>query len=631
MGFIDWDLATNRVEISDEVYRLMGLERDAVPLTRAQMASLVHADDLSLVGENLRSAARGEQELRMDHRMVRADGRVIWVHAQAELSRDAAGNPQALLGTIVDITARKTMELALRDSEARLRLALDATRIGIWDWNLLTDSWYANATYFQMLGYQPTGQKEYRQFWSERTHPEDRQRVVENMETVRDQGQPGFDIEFRLRHADGSYRWVNSIGRAIEFDEHGRAVRLLGLRIDITERKMAEARLAESEARAAHAQKMDAVGQLTGGIAHDFNNLLTVIIGNSDYLAEQLREQPRLAELADMIRAAGERAAELTGRLLAFARRQALEPKRIEPRAIIDGMLALLRRTLGEHIDIEALADPDIWTVYIDPGQLEMAILNLCINARDAMPSGGRLLLETANVAVGQGCAATDLEVVPGEYVMIAVTDNGIGIPTEQVAKVFDPFFTTKSSGKGTGLGLSMVYGFTKQSGGSVKIHSQVGQGTVVKLYLPRVRSPATEAASADDTHLPHDSRGEEVILLVEDDALVRRHAARLLEDLGYRLLVAADGAEALDLARGDRPIDLLFTDVVMRGGMNGPELAARVRKLRPNLAVLYTSGYTENAIIDGGSGDKATMLLHKPYDRRSLARKVRQALASPA
>ncbi len=629
LGFIDWDLATNRVELSDGTCRLLGIGRDSAPTMNDQMVALVHPDDRHLVGENLQRGARGEKEYNIDHRMIRSDGSVLWVHAQAELIRDDAGRPMTMFGTIVDITARKKGELALQDSEERLRFTLEVTRIGIWDWDLRTDQWNANATYFQMLGYEPSVQSEHRRFWNERVHPEDREWVVQKMLAVRDQGPPEFHIEYRLRHADGSHRWISSLGRAIEFDERGRAVRMLGIRADVTERKMAEARLAESEARATHAQKLESIGLLTGGIAHDFNNLLTVVIGNAEQLAEELRGQPRLTQLAEIVRTAGERGADLTGRLLAFARRQALEPKLIEPSRIVAGMLALLRRTLGEPVAVEVAGDPQTWAVYIDPGQLEQAILNLCINARDAMPNGGDLRIETKNAVLSQESTAEDFEVEPGAYVIVAITDTGSGIPQDRLARVFDPFFTTKPVGKGTGLGLSMVYGFTKQSGGTVKIHSEMGVGTTVKLYLPRAHSEAAAAHPQEPVPALPARRGAEVILLVEDDTLVRNHAARLLKDLGYRVLLAANGFEALEIARGDQSIDLLFTDVMMAGGMSGPDLAARMFALRPRLPVLFTSGYTENAIVQQERVGSGALWLHKPYDRRALDDKVRQALAT--
>ncbi len=630
MGFIDWNLATNEVELSDEVYHLLGLDREIGPTMNVHLVEMVHPDDRTRVGEALERAARGEADYDLDHRMIRADGGVIWVHAQAVLSRDPAGQPETLLGTIVDITARKVAELALRESESRLRLALEVTQIGIWDWDLRVDDWSANGTYFHMLGYDRSVHAAHRQFWSERVHPDDRQRVVETMLDVRDRGLPRFDIEYRIRHADGTYRWVNSVGRATEFDPQGRAVRLVGIRGDITERKLAAARLAESEARVARAQKLESIGQLTGGIAHDFNNLLTVIIGNSEDLIEELHDRPQLAQLAGTVKVAGERGAELTSRLLAFARKQALEPKRIQAAAIVHGVLTLLRRTLGAHIEIDVVAEPDTWPVHVDPGQLEQALLNLCINARDAMPGGGRIVIESANVVLSRDDVAAEVGVPAGDYVMVAVADTGSGIPADQLALVFDPFYTTKPAGKGTGLGLSMVYGFTIQSGGAVKIYSEVGAGTVVKLYLPRASGGPASEPSRDSATSAHLARGDELILLVEDDGLVRSHATRLLQSLGYRVLPAANGPEALEIARGERTIDLLFTDVMMPGGMSGPELALHIRKVRPNLRVLFTSGYTDNAIVHFGRVDPGTALLHKPYDRRRLAEKIQQALAGP-
>lgn len=432
--------------------------------------------------------------------------------------------------------------------------------------------------------------------------------------------------ELEEKCKDGSHvvvecRWTLVIG------DDGAPQSILAINTNVTERKLAEARLAQSEARAAHAQKLESIGQLTGGIAHDFNNLLTVIIGNSEELSERLRDRPELATLARMVQSCGERGAELTSRLLAFARRQALEPKRIDLGEAVEGMLALIRRTLGEHIRIENFVDGGVWAVNVDPNQLGLAMLNLCINARDAMPDGGRLMIEIANVVIGEDYAGAGFDIATGEYVMIAITDTGCGIQTADLPRVFDPFFTTKAPGKGTGLGLSMVYGFTKQSGGNVKVYSEVGSGTVVKLYLPRAQDGSLGNCEQPGTIVPRRLEGDETILLVEDDDLVRGHAERLLEGLGYRVLVATNGPDALKIAGGEHAIDLLFTDVMMPGGMNGPQLALRVRELRPGLPVLYTSGYTENAIVHHARVDAGVNLLHKPYDRRALALKIRQTL----
>jgi PAS domain S-box-containing protein len=388
---------------------------------------------------------------------------------------------------------------------------------------------------------------------------------------------------------------------------------------DISERKRLEDQLRQ-------AQKMETVGQLTGGVAHDFNNLLTVILGNAEDLADELKDDPQLLELAEMTRIAAERGAELTKRLLAFARRQALDPRPTDVNALLGSIEGLLRRTLGEDIAIELVRDTGLWPALADATQLEAAVLNLCVNARDAMPAGGRLTIETANSSLDDVYADAHPELQPGEYVKIAVTDTGSGMPPEVVARAFEPFFTTKEVGRGSGLGLSMVYGFVKQSGGHVKIYSEPGHGTVVKLYMPRARAlGAVEAVPK----LP-EMRGTGTILAVEDDELVRRRVEGQLAALGYKVIAAHDGPSALAVLRGQEPIDLLFTDVVMPGGMDGGELAEAARALRPELPVLFTSGYTERGIVQRGRLEPGIHLLNKPYRRQELAEKVREMLRPP-
>ncbi|MBL8705245.1 MAG: response regulator, partial [Rhodospirillales bacterium] len=371
-------------------------------------------------------------------------------------------------------------------------------------------------------------------------------------------------------------------------------------------------------------QKMEAVGQLTGGVAHDFNNLLTVILGSNEMLAQSLAGNPELRGIAELAVKAAERGAELTNRLLAFGRRQALSPTPSDINRLLAGMEKLLRRTLGEHVDIEMVQSGGLWKAMVDTGQIENAILNLCLNARDAMPQGGRLTIETANVRLDAAYADRHSELEPGQYVMVAVSDTGTGMDAATLERAFEPFFTTKEVGKGSGLGLSMVYGFIKQSKGHVRIYSEQGQGTTVKLYLPRAYTgkPTEEEASGGVAA----RRGDEKILLVEDDELVRDHVSAQLKSLGYDVVVAANGPEALDLIRRSA-FDLLFTDIVMPGGMNGRQLADEARKLRPTMPVLFTSGYTENAIVHHGRLDPGVHLLQKPYRRQELAAKLRAVL----
>ena len=387
---------------------------------------------------------------------------------------------------------------------------------------------------------------------------------------------------------------------------------------DVTEAR----RLAE---QVQHAQRMDSLGQLTGGVAHDFNNLLTVILGNAETLSEAYAPDARQRLMADMIATAARRGAEMTQRLLAFARRQALDPRPTDVNQLVRRFAPLLERTLGGHIELEMVHAGGLWRAQVDPGQLEVALLNLAVNARDAMPEGGRLTIETANARLDEDYAAGNSGVTPGQYVMVAVSDTGHGIPADLLPRVFEPFFTTKEVGKGTGLGLPMVYGFAKQSQGHVAIYSEVDRGTTVRLYLPRlVGAMADEAVPAAPVAQAGD--GEQV-LLVEDDDLVRAFAVQQLTSLGYRVLEARNGPEALRELQAHPDVALLFTDVTMPGGMSGRQLADAARALRPGLPVLYASGYTENAIVHHGRLDPGVLLLGKPYLRAELASKLRQAL----
>jgi PAS domain S-box-containing protein len=372
------------------------------------------------------------------------------------------------------------------------------------------------------------------------------------------------------------------------------------------------------------AQRLESLGHLTGGIAHDFNNLLTIMLGNADMLVESLAHDETLRPLAELTQTAAARGAELTSRLLAFARKQPLDPQPTDVRALMDGMSLILARTLGTSIELAVSHGEALWPTLIDAPQLENAVLNLCLNARDAMPNGGQLTIETRNVQLDGDYADSNVEVAPGDYVLIAVSDTGTGMAPEVRDRAFEPFFTTKAHGAGSGLGLSMVFGFAKQSRGHVQLYSELGQGTTVKLYLPRAAEPAPSLQEpAGSTAFG----GQECILVVEDNALVREHVTSLLKGLGYRVIVAPDATKALETLRTGEPVDLLFTDIVMPGGMDGRQLGEAARSLRPGLPVLFTSGYTEMAVTRQGRLDGPMHLLNKPYRRIDLASKLRSLL----
>ena len=446
-------------------------------------------------------------------------------------------------------------------------------------------------------------------------HPGDLERAREEMRAAR-QGRATRNFDCRYVHRDGRIVPLTLSGAWLELEQ-----RYFFIGRDMTERIALEQQLRQS-------QKLDAIGHLTGGVAHDFNNLLTVITGSIEILADAVAHAPQLAAIARMIDDAAWRGADLIQQLLAFARKQPLQPQSTDVNQLVLDTAKLLRPTLGESVEIKMTLEQDAWPAMIDPSQLSTALINLAFNARDAMPGGGKLILETSNVMLDGSFATIHAEEVrPGPYVMIAVTDTGVGIPADIRDSVFEPFFTTKEVGQGTGLGLSMVYGFVKQSGGHIKIDSEEGHGTTFKLYLPR----SSESVVPIERPVAAAEGGEETILVVEDDALVRQYVVAQLESLRYTVLAAASAREALDMIAGGRAFDLLFTDVILGSGFNGPALADEVLRLRPGVKVLYTSGYTKDAMATHGRIDPGVALIHKPYRKIELARKIRAVLGTPS
>lgn len=532
-------------------------------------------------------------------------GGSLWVRVMGKAVRDPDGRLIGIEGAVQDITARKRAESRLQEQANLLDKAQDAIVVLNLDrtvrfWNRSAERLYgwssdeAVGAGFDML------------------LRHDAELFGNALERLQTRGE--WSGELAEQRKDGT-RVTTEAHWTLVRDDAGRPESILAIQTDITERLAMERQLRQS-------QRLQAVGQLTGGVAHDFNNLLTVILGNSDLLVDGLQDRPRLRHLATMVHAASEKATALTQRLLAFARQQALEPRPTDLAALVDGMRGLLDRTLGEDVDIRLALEGESCVALIDPDQLEAALLNLAINARDAMPGGGCLTIELANVVLDQAYADWNEEVTPGAYVMVAVSDNGTGMTPDVAAQAFEPFFTTKDVGKGSGLGLSMVFGFVKQSQGHVQVYSEPGQGTTVRLYLPRALSAAEASPQIPSGGLVG---GNERVLLVEDDDMVRRHVTGQLQTLGYSVVGAAAGPEALALLDRGEQVDLLFTDLVMPGGMNGRELAEAVASRQPGMPVLFTTGYAEHAILNQGQLTVGVSLLNKPYRLQDLALRLRQ------
>ena len=572
---------------------------------------IVPPDRRAEVRDIIERAGRGDHIQHHETSRVCKDGRHVEVSLSISPILSVAGKIIGISKTVHDITERKQTRQAL-DQEIEERRRIFETSN---DLILVTDTGgnfiQVSPSVTAILGYQPSDMIGHSAV--EFIHPDDLEHTRKEMRAAR-RGQSKRSFETR---------YVDNMGKAVALNWTGTwsepVQRHFFIGRDLTEKQAAEAQLR-------HAQRMDAVGQLTGGVAHDFNNILTVITGTIGILREAVADQPQLVTIADLIDEAAERGANLTKHLLAFARKQPLQPLEIDVNALVMESAKLLHPTLGKHIEIAPLLAEDAWTALVDPSQLTTAVLNLALNARDAMPNGGKLTIETGNIVLDESYANMHSELAPGSYVMIAVSDTGSGIPAALLERVFEPFFTTKEVGRGTGLGLSMVFGFVKQSGGHVKIYSEEGHGTSVKIYLPRATGLQQTAAEALVSGTVEG--GKETILVVEDDTMVRRYVMTQIESLGYTTLEAANASEALRIVDEATAIDLLFTDVIMPGGMNGRQLVEEALRRRPNLKTLYTSGYTENAIVHHGRLDSGVRLLVKPYRKAELARMIRLALA---
>src|SRR6202051_153445 len=645
IGGLEVDLRTGfRNRRSPEYLLIHGLPADAANETHEDWVQRIHPEDRVATEQKFRDAVAGDvREYSVQYRIIRpSDGETRWISVKSTIERDADGKAVRLVGAHTDVTEQVMADQALRQSEERLRKLADQlaelnatlaqrveekTRERDRIWNVSQDLlvvadrtgiWRTvNPAWTRTLGWSEAELLNRTSEWLE--HPDDGgitraqvKKLASNQTTVR--------FESRFRHKDGSYRWLSGTG--VSDDD-----RLYAVARDVTAEKAAAERLRATEEALLQSQKMEAVGQLTGGIAHDFNTLMSGIVGPLDLLQTSLN-QGRTDNVARYINAAmtsANRAAALTHRLLAFARRQPLIPKSVDANALVVSLEDLLRRTIGETIDLKIVASDQLWWTLCDPNQLESALLNLAINARDAMPDGGRLTIATANARINSVAADTPA-LSPGDYICIGVNDTGVGMSPEVAARAFDPFFTTKPIGQGTGLGLSMIYGFARQSNGHVTIDSKIGQGTTVRLYLPRHHGDIAAAQTTAARALTHAATGE-TVRVMEDEPVVRAVVLEMLAEQGYRTLEAVDGPSGLKILRSNARIDLLVTDVGLPG-MNGRQVADQARETRPDLKILFITGYAESVAIADGFLQPGMEMITKPFDLDHLAQRIRAMIS---
>ena len=586
--------------------------------------------DVRRVLEVLR-VARGQGESMNGKKPTYAESKARLAEAEEALRAIRSGKVDLVLEEDHPLVLRvKGAEEELLKSREQLEMALSGSNAGLWDLRFdpdaphqISDEIYLSPRLKGFIGFGGDEFPNSVSAWQSRILPEDldvlRRSAQEHLEGRREI----HEAEYRIRHRDGSIRWIHTRGK-IHRDDHGVPIRWSGMDWDITERKRMEQEMASLQEQLRQAQKMEAIGRLAGGIAHDFNNALTVIRGNCQLSLLDLHEADPLYGNLKEIELCVDRAARLTQQLLAFSRKQVMEVKVVDPNGLIEDLQKILRRILGEDIELTTFLEEGVGKVRVDPGQMEQAVINLVVNARDAMPRGGKLTIETANVELDEAYARKHVAVTPGPYVMLSVSDTGVGMPPEVRERVFEPFFTTKGAGKGTGLGLSMVYGIVKQSGGNIWVYSEMGKGTTFKIYLPRVEGPVEERREEALEGIP---QGSETVLVVEDEEVVRKLAARLLRKQGYKVLEAPDGGKAFMLCEQyDERIDLILSDVILPG-MDGRQVVERLQKIHPEAKALYMSGYTDNVIVHHGMLEQGIHFVQKPFTLESLARKVREVI----
>lgn len=646
LGRFDYHPRRSTLEWDDRCRALFGLSAGVPVSYETAFLAGLHPDDRDRADRAVAIALDpdGDGRFAVEYRTIGIEDGILRHISAHGLAFFEGREPVRLIGAVQDVTRDREATEALREVEERLRLAGRATNDAIWDWDFRTNHVLWNEALQRAYGHElarvePTGE-----WWIGTIHPDDRARIDGSIHAVIDGADTDWSDEYRFRRADGTYADVLDRGYVIR-DSAGVPIRMVGAMLDVSTRKAVERQLERekldlaaavaeameerdrAEAALRQSQKMEAVGQLTGGLAHDFNNLLAGISGALEMMQMRIA-QGRISELEKYSVAAQgavRRAAALTHRLLAFSRRQTLDPKPVDANRLILDIEELIRRTVGPQIEVETVGKAGLWTTLVDPNQLENALINLCINARDAMPGGGRITIETANKWLDER-AARERDLEPGQYISLCVTDTGTGMSQDIVDHAFEPFFTTKPIGEGTGLGLSMIYGFARQSGGQVRIYTEEGMGTTMCLYLPRhlVEGENVDAENARGAPLiSKDATVTGRVLVVDDEPTIRMLVIEIAEELGYEVLDAMDGPAAMRVIEAYPAIDLLITDVGLPGGMNGRQVADALLALKPNLKVIFITGYAENAVMGNGQLPGNVALVTKPFAMEDLASRI--------
>jgi two-component system cell cycle sensor histidine kinase/response regulator CckA len=624
LGIFVMDHATQQCHHSPEFCAIHGLDPKLAHTKDEVLALVVDEDRPALVDALERSFdPAGDGLLQSEHRIIRHDG-IRWLQMRAQTFFEGEGggrHPVRTVGAVIDITARKQSELDLTASRQQLRTALEAAKLGVWCHDLGTGMVTGDASTLAIFGL-PEGSALPAKTIDGYFHPEDLPRLRSDRAQL-ESCHLSINAEYRIHTAIGAQRWIALWGNQLR-DRTGKPLVLTGLIQDITERKEADQRIKRLEEQFRHAQKMEAVGRLAGNIAHDFNNLLMVIRSYVEILEETLAGQNEPLRCLQAVSKAADRAAGLTGQLLAFSRKQVLSPVPLNLNDSVAESALLLRGLMGEQVELVLELEPSPWTVRADPDQIAQVLMNLSLNSRDAMPEGGKLTLATKNVRVGPAEIERNPFLQRGDYVVLSVSDTGTGILPEVQERMFEPFFTTKSMGKGTGLGLSMVYGIVKQSNGYLLCDSRPGEGATFHIYLPRVNAPQpTEEKSRSEVPL----HGIETILLVEDEEALRESIGRFLSGLGYKVLEASSGPQALTFAGQDQnPIHVMISDVLMPG-MSGRELSQKLVELRPEIKTIFMSGYIDDPTVRDGVTSEGVAFLQKPFRLMTLAEKLRAML----